>query len=650
MSPRPASRPPAAPPERTAFGTVCAHGLMLAVVLFFFRLEKALQMAPRPGAGELALLVLPELAFLLAFEGFWLAAAGWRRLHRAWRPLFLTAHGLVYAFGFLDHMWFLYTGTRLHLTLFVYSLRFLNMLVGLLASGFNPVLYVRLLLVVLCLVLAFRLERKRWPAPPRPWRLGAAVLALGAVLGVASWRPPGRLADVWASPAVELLSLRVGLPPSDERIAPFVRRPEELYRAPQVSAAPPPLLAAPDAASGELGARPGGERPPNVVVVLLESTRRDVVPPYADAKLWPVSPNLARWSRQAVVVDDMYSTVTHTSKALVGILCGTYPRLTMPIAEAAPDGLPVPCLPSLLAASGYRTAFLQSALAAFENRAGLTRNMGFERAGFQETLAAGGGFRRAGYLGGDDLALVPPALSWVAEGGEEPFFLTLLTSVTHHPYQVPDERVPWLGETRQQYLLAIHYQDRFVGELLAGLEKLGRLDDTVVLILGDHGEAFGEHGRLQHDAVPYQEVAHVPFLLLGPQRWIGPPRHLGGLRHQVDLLPTILDLAGVPWQGTLPGRDLLASPGHDRVFTFCWYTDFCAAMREPDRTWIYHFGRRATELYAQSDAEQGADLADGVPEDERRDAEARILGEKFSVDGLWGELDAGAGAAGGAEP
>jgi arylsulfatase A-like enzyme len=617
----------AAPPARAPHATVFAHGLMLAVVLLFFRLEKALQLAPRPGASEMALLMLPELAFLLAFEGFWLAAAGWRRLRRAWRPLVLAAHGLVCLLGLLDHMWFLYTGTRLHLTLFAYSLRFLNMLAGLLATGLNPILYVRLLLVVLCVLLALRLERKPWPAPRRPGRAAAAALAAGLVLAAVTWRPPGRLADVWASPAVELLSLRVGLPPRVEQVARHLVPPDELYRPPRVTATgqTPLLLAAHPAA---------GERP-NLVLVILESTRRDSVPPYADPELWPVSPHLARWSRQAVVVDDMYSTVTHTSKALVGILCGMYPRLRMPISEAQPGGLELPCLPALLGQAGYRTAFLQSALASFENRGGLVGNMGYERAGFQETLGGEAGIRRAGYLGGDDLALAPPALSWMAEGGEAPFFLTLLTSVAHHPYQIPDVRAPWLGDTREQYLLALHYQDRLVGDLLAGLERMGRLEDTVVLVLGDHGEAFGEHGRLQHDAVPYAEVVHVPFLVLGQERWIGPPRRLDGLRHQVDLLPTLLRLAGIDWEGELPGADLFAAAGHERVFSFCWYTDFCAAMRDGEHTWIYHFGRRGTELYSAADPEQTLDLADGVTEEERREAEARILAMKLSIDRFW---------------
>ena len=150
-------------------------------------------------------------------------------------------------------------------------------------------------------------------------------------------------------------------------------------------------------------------------------------------------PALAELASHAVVFDSVYASVPHTSKALIGILCGMFPHLEMPIVESLEGNVPLACLPGLLAKVGYRSAFLQSALGSFENRPGLVRNLGFGEAAFQETLRKGQLFAREGYLGMDEFAMLKPAVEWAARGGPEPFFLTLLTVTTHHPYEVAGE-------------------------------------------------------------------------------------------------------------------------------------------------------------------------------------------------------------------
>jgi arylsulfatase A-like enzyme len=237
----------------------------------------------------------------------------------------------------------------------------------------------------------------------------------------------------------------------------------------------------------------------------------------------------------------------------------------------------------------------------------------------------------------DDFAMLGPAVEWAAEGGPEPYFLTVLTVTTHHPYEVAGE--PWAGETREQYERALAHQDRFVGALHRGLAAAGALDDTVVIVVGDHGEAFGEHGGLQHDAVPYEEVVRVPLLVLGPAARIGPPRRVGGLRHHFDLVPTVLGLAGARWRGVLPGRDLFAPEGHERVLSFCWYTNFCAALREGDRKVVFHFGRLPTEVFdLAADPAEERDLAPTLPPEAIDAAERRIVATQLSVDAFYAQF------------
>ena len=73
----------------------------------------------------------------------------------------------------------------------------------------------------------------------------------------------------------------------------------------------------------------------------------------------------------------------------------------------------------------------------------------------------------------------------------EPFFLTLLTSNAHHPYETPEVgRREALREPFKSYQQALVAQDQLLGELVAGLERLGRLESTLLIVLGDHGESF----------------------------------------------------------------------------------------------------------------------------------------------------------------
>lgn len=589
---------------------------MLLLGLTFLRVEKAVYLKLDLGLFGWIALLLPELGFALAFTaaGLLLARSRRRITAVAWWALFPAGVLAVYALAVSDHSFFLHTGTRLHSDLLSYAAGNVRMLSDVLSTGIDAVLWWRTALMLLCLALATLWGRRRRGAlPGRGTAAWVIAGALGALLAAGALTPaPARGARLERSALPEFFGGVLGgsrLPVESLVTIP----PDELYRRLEVAA--------------------GSARRPDVVLVILESTRTDATPPYSPPERWAETPALAAAAERAVVFDSVYGSVTHTSKALIGLLCGMYPRLEMPIVETLDGNLPFACLPELLQGAGYRSAFLQAASGRFENRPGLVRNLGFGQGAFLETLERGGRFERTGYFGLDERAMLEPAVEWAAQGGEEPYLLTVLTVTPHHPYEVPGQGEGWEGETLEQYRAAIRHQDRFVGDLLAGLEERGALADAVVVVIGDHGEAFGEHGALQHDAVPYEEVVRVPLLVLGPEDLVGPPRRVGGLHHHLDLVPTILALTGTRWDGRLPGRDLFGSDGHPWVMASCWYTDYCLAMREGDRKVVFHFWRRPTEVFdlGRDPGEQN-DLAPELPAEEVREVERRMLGLKQSID------------------
>ena len=515
----------------------------LLTASFLARTEHLVRAAAPEDAAPLGFLADLALAGTLVAAGAAAERAG--RLRRPLLALVAVLAVLGFAVVLVAAQYEMHTGTPLRRTALAYALPRAGRLAPILATGLDRFLAARLLAALTAGWLAARLGRRLAPARPARGLERTTVLAAGPVALVA-------LAVTGAHP---------------EALAPFAAR--------GLPPAPPPASAAfdyrPPAVVG-----PAPANAPDLLVFVYESTRADLVAPYGPSEAASVTPYLSALAERSIVVERMQAIVPHTSKALVALLCGVPPHPATAIVEA--ERLSVPCLPALLAAAGYRTAFFQSAHGAFENRRALVRRMGFEHVVTQEDLD-GERFDPVGYVAMDERALVEPVTRWIAARRAEgaPVFAVVLSSVPHHPYEPPDPLppgVPLGGEVA--YAAAVHHVDAVFGRLDRALAEGPR--PTVRFFVADHGEAFGEHGARQHDAIVYDEVLHVPLVVAGPPDRVGPPRRVAGLFGPIDLLPTVLRLAGVRTRGRLPGRDLLTSSGHDALPAWCWFEGTCAAM------------------------------------------------------------------------
>jgi arylsulfatase A-like enzyme len=232
----------------------------------------------------------------------------------------------------------------------------------------------------------------------------------------------------------------------------------------------------------------------------------------------------------------------------------------------------------------------------------------------------------------DERIMLEPAISWVDAQGKQPIFMSLITVSTHDPYLAPGMEPT--GIPAVDHAEALRWSDAFLGDFLSALEDRGRLENALVIVVSDHGEGLGKGNRRFHDAVPFEEGVGIPLLLWGPGLGIAPGRDTA-LRSQLDVLPTVLDLVG-QWSGNLPGRSLLGSSGHEVVFSSCWYSDYCMTMRQGSDSWIYWYGRRATQLFdLDQDPDQERDLALSVPAARVRTAEDALLGWRLSVEDWW---------------
>jgi len=150
--------------------------------------------------------------------------------------------------------------------------------------------------------------------------------------------------------------------------------------------------------------------------------------------------------------------------------------------------------------------------------------------------------------------VVDEALKWLRGDRKQPFFAWVHLYDPHAPYEAPEAYTSRFPKTVVgAYDAAIAYTDAQVGRLLDALDLDRRLDDTLVVVVGDHGEMLGEHGEQTHGFFLYDAAIHVPLLVTGPGV---PARVVPNQARIVDVMPTVLDLMRVPVPKAVQGVSL----------------------------------------------------------------------------------------------
>jgi choline-sulfatase len=315
------------------------------------------------------------------------------------------------------------------------------------------------------------------------------------------------------------------------------------------------------------------EDPPSVVVVVIDSLRADHLHHAGDPR--PLSPRIDRLATQATRFSQAHSTSPWTTPSVMSLFTGLVPAShRVDLNDRALSSQVTP-LPQRLQEAGYATAAVMPALT-------LADHFGFDR-GFDEFIYATQGHNNVSgpwsinqsiqFLRGhaDDPVFLyvhlwdvhynynpplPQAMRFQAgraAGAGETDDVTALTAPGHDPSGMAPERLAWL---EGQYAGEILFTDEQVGRLLDELERLGRNDNTIVIVTADHGEAFLEHGVLGHTVDLHDEMTHVPLLVRWP-REIEANRVIPEQVSLVDLAPTLLDLVGLTYApAEFDGRSL----------------------------------------------------------------------------------------------
>jgi arylsulfatase A-like enzyme len=324
----------------------------------------------------------------------------------------------------------------------------------------------------------------------------------------------------------------------------------------------------------------------NVVMVVMESVGARNLgvygAPYGD------TPQLQRLENHAAVFSHIYAAQGNTSAAMTALFCSLYPRLDwFPVPRWHPN-LASQGLPALLEQYGYATALIDSGSISDDRRAEFLLDHGFT-----SVMADHRNPRLP-----QDPPLLSAAVDWIDVHRAQPFFLTLWTMDTHHPYiAAGDRNFSVRDRMLNRYLNGVQSIDALIGKLADRLQAMGLADNTLLVITGDHGEAFGEHGQTVHGFTVYNEELHVPLMIVNPRlfrervamEWPG---------RQIDIAPTLLSLLGLPppdqWQGVSLFRWRL----HRRAYLFADNANFTLGLIDTDMMkYIYDFNLDRPQLY-----------------------------------------------------
>lgn len=300
-----------------------------------------------------------------------------------------------------------------------------------------------------------------------------------------------------------------------------------------------------------LGHLPAGVRPSdlNLLLITLDTTRADRIHAYGFDGV--ETPNLDRLAREGVLFEQAVSPAPLTLPAHSSIFTGKYP----PAHGVRDNGgffldERETTLAERLQSRGFTTGGFVGAYV-LDHKWGIAQGFqtyfdDFDLSKYQ-SLSLGSVDRP-----GNEVA--DKALAWLEGLGSKRFFGWVHFYDAHSPYDPPE---PFQSRyAGHPYIGEIAFVDSQVGRLLSSLDAHHLTDNTVVVVVGDHGESLGEHGEGTHGFFVYQATMHVPLLIRAPYDGMAGRRVADTVR-SIDILPTALELLGVKSPERLEGTSVV---------------------------------------------------------------------------------------------
>ncbi|MBW2577870.1 MAG: sulfatase-like hydrolase/transferase [Deltaproteobacteria bacterium] len=286
---------------------------------------------------------------------------------------------------------------------------------------------------------------------------------------------------------------------------------------------------------------------PNIVLVIVDTLRPDWTTPYGDTR--GVTPELARWAAHGVVFETVRAQSSWTKVSVASMMTSLWPidHGVREVRDALGDGANT--LAEQFQNAGYATYGVQS-------NGWLAATFGFQQ-GFDRYVFPRGAnvpwMKSMVWPHADNVYLEAERLL-DAHADAEPFFL-YLHFMDVHEYAAPAEFQQFGTDSAGAYRAAIRWIDHVLERLRVKLAAMGQLENTVLILASDHGETFGEDRRWGHARNARTPALRVPLVIRLPET--AKPLRVSNQTRNLDLAPTLLDLAGIAIPQSFQGESLL---------------------------------------------------------------------------------------------
>jgi arylsulfatase A-like enzyme len=416
-------------------------------------------------------------------------------------------------------------------------------------------------------------------------------------------------------------------------------RGEELGRNPVVAALsgqgerspmPPPIgRAAPSAYDTDSIEKPGarGFLPTakkgkyNVILYLFESTSWR----YYDLeyKGQPVLPAMHSLAKNGLLLKNHYSNYPLSANTLYSVLSSRYSMYGKSMIFHEYHDVDVHTITEVLSGKGYSTCLIHTGDLLYASRNKFLANRDIDEFILYKDLMKGGEYRKNVGWGADERLMIGPAIDWI-KAQSSPYFLIMAPVNPHHPYAAPpdflriadpDEPGIGLGEKAwRNYLNSLRYADAAMGALVDELEKEKLMENTVFVMVTDHGEAFYQHrGNYNHPLFIYEENVHVPALFYGKAILPG-GQEMDSITRHIDIMPSILDLLQVRDSGRRDGASIFSPAREKMAVVHTSWTDDFMGVRDGRWKYIKRMKDSREELYdLEADPAEQENVAEGNP-------------------------------------
>ncbi|MFC1677128.1 sulfatase [Planctomycetota bacterium] len=327
-------------------------------------------------------------------------------------------------------------------------------------------------------------------------------------------------------------------------------------------------------------------QPKNVLLIGIETLRADHVSCLGYHR--NTTPTLDKLARKGVVFSGAMATSSWTLPAVTSVFTSLYPGVHKTTGTQRRLSENITTLTEILKENNYSTAAFVSN-PTLDSPCGLSK--GFQlyddfsvRLDTSLNLFENNPLDNQGnYISMTSEPVNRPAISWLNKNHQKPFFMFVFYYDPHYDYVPPAPfdtafdpdykgRIDGCGIIREprkstrpaqrdlDHIIALYdgeilYTDGYIAELLEKFKELEILDDTLVVVFGDHGDEFYEHGSTGHGHSLYKELIHIPLIFSWPTT-IPQNKQIDAIVSQIDVMPTVLDYLGIKYDGFMQGDSL----------------------------------------------------------------------------------------------